>query len=241
MTDTGDKIEAGLGEWTFGQGVHKVFNNHIKKSVPAYELAHKTILWMSDPFLTNGSNILDIGCTTGTLLFELAERHNQKKLNLQGIDVEEEMINHCKSKQKTDKDKYKNISFLEKDITVLDLEKNNYDLVSMIYCLQFIHPKHRQGIINRIYDSLNWGGGFFLFEKTRGPDARFQDYFTHAYHQYKLLNFKSSEILSKSISLTGVMEPFSSSGNQGLLKRAGFEDVAIVFKALAFEGILAIK
>ena len=32
-------------------------------------------------------------------------------------------------------------------------------------------PKNRQILYDRIYESLNWGGGFFLFEKTRAPDA----------------------------------------------------------------------
>ena len=36
-------------------------------------------------------------------------------------------------------------------------------------------PKSRQLFINKIYNSLNWGGALILYEKIRGPDARFQD------------------------------------------------------------------
>ena len=78
MPNTGDNIESGLGEWTFSKGVHKVFDAHINKSVPGYNFAHKSILWLSDPFITKGSKVLDIGCTTGTLLFDLAKRHESK-------------------------------------------------------------------------------------------------------------------------------------------------------------------
>ncbi len=240
MPNTGDNIESGLGEWTFSKGVHKVFDAHINKSVPGYNFAHKSILWLSDPFITKGSKVLDIGCTTGTLLFDLAKRHASKKSHFLGIDVEEEMISHCIAKAKK-LDNENNLEFLQSDITTLELKENNYDLISMVYCLQFIHPKHRQNIINSIFKSLNWGGAFFFFEKVRGPDARFQDYFTHAYNQYKLMNYDSDEIMSKSVSLTGVMEPFSSEGNYGLLKRSGFKDIAVVFKSLCFEGVLAIK
>ena len=240
MASTGDNIEVGIGEWTFGKGVHKVFNTHINKSVPGYNFAHQTILWLSDPFITKGSKVLDIGCTTGTLLFDLAQRHVPKKPHFLGIDIEEEMINHCNEKIKKMNSEI-NLEFMQSDITTLELKENNYDLISMVFCLQFIHPKFRQNIIDSIFKSLNWGGAFFFFEKVRGPDARFQDYFTHSYNQYKLTNFNSNEILSKSASLTGVMEPFSSEGNHGLLKRAGFKDTAIVFKSLCFEGILAIK
>ena len=42
--------------------------------------------------------------------------------------------------------------------------------------MQFINPKFRQIYLNKIYNSLNWGGAF-SFEKIRGNDARFQDMF----------------------------------------------------------------
>ena len=49
------------------------------------------------------------------------------------------------------------------------------------------------------------------------------------------------DIINKSKSLKGVMEPFSSEGNLQLLKRAGFKDIVTVFKYLNFEGFLSIK
>ena len=47
--------------------------------------------------------------------------------------------------------------------------------------------------------------------------------------------------MAKSNSLKGVLEPFSTSGNLSLLKRAGFKDIMTVFKYGCFEGFLAIK
>ena len=41
--------------------------------------------------------------------------------------------------------------------------------------MQFIAPKKRQLLFDKIYNSLNWGGAFVLCEKIRGSDARFQD------------------------------------------------------------------
>ena len=96
--------------------------------------------------------------------------------------------------------------------------------------------------LDGIYESLNWGGGFFLFEKTRAPDARFQDMMTSLYTEFKLdNNFNSDEIINKTQSLKGVLEPFSSKGNQELLNRAGFKDISSIFKYVCFEGVLAIK
>ena len=89
---------------------------------------------------------------------------------------------------------------------------------------------------------MNWGGAFFLIEKVRGPDARFQDMLNQLYIDYKLKEgYSPDEILNKSKSLKGILEPFSTKGNLELLKRAGFKDITTIFKYAFFEGFLAIK
>ncbi len=81
-----------------------------------------------------------------------------------------------------------------------------------------------------------------MFEKVRYPDARFQDIMSQIYIDFKLdQGFSEIDIINKSKSLKGVMEPFSSKGNLQLLKRAGFKDIVTVFKYLNFEGFLSIK
>jgi tRNA (cmo5U34)-methyltransferase len=108
--------------------------------------------------------------------------------------------------------------------------------------MQFIHPSNRQEVFNRIYNSLEWGGAFIFFEKTRANDARFQDYQNQLYSDFKLANgFDESEIINKTRSLKGILEPFSSEGNHGLLERAGFIDYMTIFKSISFQGFLAIK
>ena len=86
------------------------------------------------------------------------------------------------------------------------------------------------------------GVGFVLFEKVRGPDARFQDMMSALYTDYKLeRGFEPGEIVAKTRALKGVLEPFSSRANVEMLRRAGFVDQMTVFKRLCFEGFLAIK
>ena len=126
------------------------------------------------------------------------------------------------------------------DVNGYEFQKS--DLIVSYYCVQFIHPKRRQVLIDRIYEALNWGGGFIWFEKVRGPDARFQDILTTLYNDFKLeQGLDADEIVAKTRSLKGVMEPFSTQGDFDLLKRAGFVDIMTVMKHLCFEGFLAIK
>ena len=151
-----------------------------------------------------------------------------------GIDVEEPMVKKAKKK------KIKNCKIFNNDLLKQKLKKS--DLIIAYYTIQFINPRSRQALINKIYKSLNWGGAFLLFEKVRAPDARFQDIISLMYNEFKLKNLYTPEdIISKSRSLKGVMEPFSTKGNLELLKRAGFKDTITVMKHLCFEGFLAIK
>ena len=62
------------------------------------------------------------------------------------------------------------------------------------------------------------------------------------YINYKLdRNFSPNEIVNKSNSLKGVLEPYSTNENILFLKRAGFKDYMTFFKCITFEGFLAIK
>ena len=140
------------------------------------------------------------------------------------------------------KEKYKlsNLSYEEHDALLYPFKAS--DFITSYYVIQFVEPSRRQRLIDKIYSSLNWGGAFLYFEKVRAPDARFQDIMTGVYNEYKLeQGYTAEEIMQKSRSLKGVLEPFSTQGNIDMLKRAGFIDIMSIMKFGPFEGILAIK
>tara|TARA_A100001234_G_scaffold173107_1_gene154550 strand:+ start:35 stop:745 length:711 start_codon:yes stop_codon:yes gene_type:complete len=236
MTQTGDDIEAKAGRWTFGGDVAKNFDNHIKKSVPGYEEGHNLVAKLAPFFIgSENSKFLEIGCSTGSLTKKVRQMTERSDVEFVGIDVEEEMIKFAKKNNK-----YKNCNFEIADIR--DYEINNFSVITSYYTVQFINPSIRQIIIDKIFKSLNWGGAFIFFEKVRGPDARFQDILQTLYTEYKISEgYNEKEIIGKTLSLKGILEPFSSSGNIEMLKRSGFKDINLIFKRLCFEGYLAIK
>lgn len=222
--------------WNFSGKVPEIFDNHILKSVPLYNEGHNLICQLSDFFLYNNSVCYEIGCSTGTLLEKLAKHNESKSINLIGVEIEEDMVKLAKNKTAS----FQNIEILNEDVLNLELQKS--DLIISYYTIQFIKPRIRQLIFDKIYDSLNWGGAFVLFEKVRGADARFQDITTALYTDYKIeQGFTKEEIFDKTRSLKGVLEPFSTQGNLDLLKRAGFKDINTIMKYVCFEGFLAIK
>jgi tRNA (cmo5U34)-methyltransferase len=133
-----------------------------------------------------------------------------------------------------------NLEFIADDICAIELKPA--DLIVCYYTVQFIRPSLRQLLIDKIFKSLNWGGAFIMFEKVRGADARFQDILSILYNDYKLdQGYTPEDIISKTRSLKGVMETFSTQGNLDLLSRAGFKDINTIQKYICFEGFLAIK
>ena len=235
MSGVGESISAKNAKWTFDGDVADKFESHINKSVPLYNLGHEIILESADYFIKNDSLCYELGCSTGILSYKLSQRFIEKDAKFLGFDEVENMIKYAKNKYKN-----KNLKFELQD--VIDYEYLPSDLITSYYLLQFIRPSQRQLLIDKIYKSLNWGGAFLCFEKVRAPDARFQDIATGLYNEFKIKSgYSNEEILAKSRSLKGVLEPFSTQGNIQMFQRAGFKDIVSIFKYICFEGFLCIK
>jgi len=234
----GDNIKTEDSNWKFSGETVSNFDNHVKKSVPLYLEGHQITCGLSKFFVKDKSIIYEIGCSTGTLSTKLSES-NKTKTGAQfiGLDVEKDMVDYAnKHLEKINS----NVSFKHANIISTELKKS--DLIVCYYTIQFIPPSERQDVIDKLYQSLNWGGALIMFEKVRAPDARFQDIINTLYLDHKLEQGYSGEnIVSKMMSLKGILEPFSTQGNIDMLKRAGFVDIVSVQKYLCFEGLLAIK
>jgi tRNA (cmo5U34)-methyltransferase len=235
-SSVGENIVVREAGWKFGGNVPKTFSQHVRRSVPFYEEGHDLVCKISDFLVRDNSICYELGVSTGVLIKKLAQRHVQRRrVQWIGIDREKDMIVQAKKEVKAP-----SVKLLADNIVTFPYKKS--DMIVAYYTMQFVPPHVRQELFNKIYKSLNWGGGFILFEKVRAPDARFQDMMQTLYADFKLdQNFSAEEIIAKTKSLKGVLEPFSTQGNLDLLKRAGFVDVMTVFKYICFEGFLAIK
>lgn len=236
MSDVGDTISVANARWSFGGTVPETFDSHVSRSVPQYQQGHEIAVALSDFFIRSGSTVYELGCSTGELTRKIAEANSDRNVSIIGLEIEPAMVEAAKQKTAN----FPEVEIREADI--IEAELKPCDLIIAYYTIQFIQPKVRQLLFDKIYQSLNWGGGFLLFEKVRASDARFQDMMSALYVDFKLQQgFSEQEVINKSRSLKGVLEPFSTQGNIDLMRRAGFEDIMTVFKHLCFEGFLAIK
>ncbi|QBY00589.1 methyltransferase domain-containing protein [Rhodophyticola sp. CCM32] len=233
----GDGISVGEARWSFGGVVPGSFDGHIRKSIPMYEDGHELTAKLSDFFVGPNSVVYDLGCSTGTLTRRLAERHQDlRDAKFSGLEVEPEMLELARSRHAD----VQNLRFEHCDI--LDYEFEKSDFIASHYTLQFIRLKDRMGLLRQIYNALNEGGAFVLFEKVSASDAQFQDIMGLLYNQFKLENgFTVDEIMAKTFSLKGVMQPISTDQNLICLRNVGFSKILTIQKYLCFEGWLAIK
>lgn len=236
MAKVGQDIEARNAGWTF-EGIEEQFDEHVRLSVPLYDEGHDLACRLGDFFLPPNATVVELGASTGVLAAKFLNFHKERAdIRYVGIDKVDGMLTVARQRCQGDA----RADFVNDDISAAPFEEAS---LVLSYCTtQFIHPKARQNVFNKVYRALQWGGAFFLFEKVRAPDARFQDLATQLYHEFKLRNgFDEKEILNKQRSLKGVLEPFSTQGNIDLLARAGFQDTMTLIKYVCFEGFLAIK
>lgn len=239
VSNVGDGIASTNAAWSFGGDTPNHFESHVSRSVPRYRDGHDIVLSISDYFVQPGSVCYELGSSTGALTRQLAARHPNAARWI-GIDVEPNMVAKAKELIHMEAPGLTNVEYVADDILTHPYEPS--DFMVSYYTVQFVRPRVRQGLYDRIYHALNWGGAFLLFEKVRGPDARFQDIMSGIYTEYKLhQGYAPAEVIAKAQSLKGVMEPFSTTGNVDMLKRAGFSDVMTVFKHICFEGFFCIK
>ena len=127
MPNFGDNIEKLGDKWTFAGDVHKNFDAHVNKSVPFYDTGHQLILKLSDFFLTEDSICYDVGCSTGTLLALLADKHRGRRVQFIGIDPVDEMVGAAQIKCK----QFPNVAF-----SVCDAIDMNFEASGTVAFLQ---------------------------------------------------------------------------------------------------------
>ena len=161
------------------------FDNHIDTSVRGYSQLWGDILSLSKYFVEDYTQVVDMGCSSGKLLKGMIEQ-NQKHIphaQYTGIEIEEDFFGDYTH----DEEKYHQLSYFRGDVREFDFQ--NCSLVTSIFTLQFMSPKDRQDVLNRVYKGLNTGGAFIFSEKTFSCNPRVQDMMTFMYYDYKRQNF----------------------------------------------------
>jgi tRNA (cmo5U34)-methyltransferase len=228
-----------VGDFTFDRAVAGVFDDMVGRSVPFYAEMQRMVVEMAGDFVTPGSNIYDLGCSTATTLIQLHPRLPPSARFI-GFDNSAEML--VKAREKLTAAGVDR----EVDLRVVDLDRDvpieNASLVMMLLTLQFIRPLNRERLMQDIYRGMNEQGCLLLIEKVLGEDSLFNRLFIKYYYDMKRRHgYSDLEISRKREALENVLIPYKLLENRELLLRNGFRSVDVFFKWYNFCGIIAVK
>ena len=223
--------------WEFNNKVSKVFDQHVRESIPFYNQFHKQIAKISEFYLKDNSIIYDLGCSTGNYIKEVCKL-KKKNLNIYGVDESKTMLKLANFKIKNIK---KNkIKFINNDLLKLKMLKS--DLIVCSLMLPFFSRSKQVRLIKKIYNNLNVGGAAIFLNKSICSYSHFENIFNQLYYDFKLsMGIRPEDVLKKAKSLRSVHTLNTTQEDSLMLKKIGFKKIDIFFKYLNFTGFLVEK
>ena len=187
-------------KFTFAQS-KEGFDKHIDKSIRGYGDLWHDVVQIGKYFIEDDTNVVDIGCSTGKLQKSMIEAYQNHipKANYIGIEREEDFYTEFH----TDETVYKNLKYVKGDVR--DFEFENCSYVTSLFTLQFMPPKDRKAVIDKVYNGLNTGGAFVFSEKVYSCNPKVQDMMTFMYYGEKRKHFSADDILDKEVQLRHMM------------------------------------
>ncbi len=228
-----------ISDFNFKKEVADVFDDMLDRSVPFYREVQRMIGEITGDFAVEGTNIYDLGCSTGTT-FVMLDKLIPENINFIGIDYSQDMLNKAREKMK----KY-NVSrkceFVCMDLNS-ELPISNASVVIMNLTLQFIRPLWRGRVVESIARGTDKRGCLILVEKVLSIDSTLNRIFIKYYYDFKRRQgYDDMEIAQKREALENVLIPYRPEEDRALLLDSGFRECDTFFKWYNFCGMLAIK
>lgn len=226
-------------DFKFDATVAAVFDDMVARSVPSYMEIQRMLVELGVHFATAGSNIYDLGCSTGTTL-ALLHRALPVSAQLNGVDASAEMLEQCRDKlevQGLADAVHLRREDLDRGVTI-----ENASVVMLVLTLMFVRPLNRDKLVSAIYAGLNENGCLLLVEKVLGDGSLLNRLFIERYYAFKRrMGYSELEISQKREALENVLIPYRLHENRELLLQAGFREVEVFFKWYNFAGFVAVK
>ncbi len=226
-------------DFKFDQKVVTVFDDMVTRSVPYYLEMQRMIGELASEYARAGTNVYDLGCSTGTTMKNMDNTVDQK-IKFIGVDDSAQMLKQCEENLK------KAGMIRPFELKNADLNKgldiNNASVVVLCLTLQFIRPLYRVKLLEQIHNGLNEGGCLILVEKILAEESGLNRNFIKYYYDFKKRNhYSDMEIAQKREALENVLVPYKLSEDLDMLLTAGFSHCEVFFKWYNFAGMIAFK
>jgi tRNA (cmo5U34)-methyltransferase len=181
----------------------------------------------------------DLGCSLGASTLSMRQQRLPQGCRIVAIDNSAAMLERCRHIIETDShDTPVDLHCAN----VLDIEIGNASVVVLNFTLQFIEPRARDQLMQRIYQGMQAGGIMILSEKVRFEDAHLDELNIELHHQFKKSNgYSDLEIAQKRSALEDVMIPETLVEHRQRIAGAGFHSCDVWFQCFNFASLIALK
>ncbi len=228
-----------IKDFDFDDKVAAVFPDMIRRSVPGYETIIKHLGSLSRRFVTDNSNIYDLGSSLGAATLSMRRNIENKGVHIYAIDNSSSMV----SRSKKIIESYEStidVTVIEDSIENVDIE--NASMVVLNFTLQFIEKSLRTQLLRKIAKGLNNGGLLVLSEKIHFDNPITQNFIDEMHLDFKRENgYSELEISQKREALQDILIPESVDDHRKRLLDAGFSTADIWFQQYNFASFVAIK
>jgi tRNA (cmo5U34)-methyltransferase len=202
------------------------FDDHIAKSIPNYHLLNDAVRDLSSFFTKEDFAVVDLGCSTGTLLESIPFQGTKL-----GIDIAGNLL----------PESHDEVQYVQKDLRSFRNLGKTPSLVISLFTLQFLPLADRPNILSLVYDELAEGGAFIWAEKVHEQEGELERVMNFGYYDFKGKHFTPAEIMQKEKDLRPIMQTNTSSRNLIMAENAGFSVGTMFWKFYNFEAWLFIK
>lgn len=230
---------ANIGDFTFDENVAEVFPDMIQRSVPGYSNIITAIGMLANRFVTEDSQVYDLGCSRGAATLAMRRNIQQKNVKIIGVDNSPPMVERCRQHLQAYHSDIP-VEILCEDIRQIKIE--NASMVVLNFTLQFLPPEDRHVLLEKIYAGLKHNGLLVLSEKFRFAEESVNELLIDLHHEFKRANgYSELEVSQKRTALENVMRTDSIETHKVRLKNVGFSQVELWFQCFNFGSMIAIK
>ena len=228
-----------LGDFTFDEAVAEVFPDMIQRSVPGYSNIITAIGMLAQRFVTDHSNIYDLGCSRGAGILSIRRNIQGKQAQIIGIDNSPAMVERWRAHINAYHSNVP-VEILCDDIRQVEIK--NASMVVLNFTLQFLPRADRLALLKKIHQGLNPNGILVLSEKFTFENETMNELLIDLHHTFKRANgYSELEVSQKRTALENVMLTDSIETHKKRLQEAGFSQIELWFQCFNFGSMVAIK
>jgi tRNA (cmo5U34)-methyltransferase len=227
MADIAEQFPA--GGWSFTQDVADVFPDHVRASVPYYDVIQATVAEMADWLIPDGGLVADLGASTGTTVRLICDRLPGREIRAALYDESEPMLDRARLALDGHASQ---LDVHTASLPADPLKHSGADLTLALFLLQFLPAAaDRVGVLRAARGCSADTGALLVAEKTRPVDSRWAEIANDVSHDWKAAHgISDAAIRAKARSLRGVLIPWTLRQTIRTIESAGWHNTEILYR-----------